>query len=46
MIFTRAGFMITAENFVGNPGDKTLYGESPGCSSRFAAAPPSPTAYL
>jgi len=24
--FNRQGFMITAENFIGNPGDKTLYG--------------------
>ena len=24
------GFMITAENFIGNPGDKTLYGDTLG----------------
>jgi IS5 family transposase len=26
--FNRQGFMITAENFIGNPGDKTLYGDT------------------
>jgi len=26
--FNRQGFMITAENFMGNPGDKTLYGDT------------------
>ncbi len=26
MSFNRQGFMITAENFIGNPGDATLYG--------------------
>jgi len=25
MSFTREGFMVTAENFIGHPGDKTLY---------------------
>jgi IS5 family transposase len=25
MSFTREGFMVTAENFIGQPGDKTLY---------------------
>ena len=26
--FNRQGFMITAENFIGNPSDKTLYGDT------------------
>jgi IS5 family transposase len=30
MTFTRAGLMITAENFIGNPGDRTLYGDTLG----------------
>lgn len=28
MSFNREGFMITAENFIGNPNDKTLYGDT------------------
>jgi len=28
MTFNRQGFMITTENFIGNPSDKTLYGNS------------------
>lgn len=28
MSFNRQGFMITAENFIGNPNDKTLYGNT------------------
>jgi len=28
MTFNRQGFMITAENFIGNPSDKELYGNS------------------
>ncbi len=29
MTFNRDGFMITVENFIGNPSDKTLYGDTP-----------------
>jgi len=28
MTFNRQGFMITIENFIGNPSDKTLYGDT------------------
>ena len=28
MSFNRQGFMITTENLIGNPGDKTLYGDT------------------
>jgi hypothetical protein len=28
MSFNRQGFMITTENFIGNPGDATLYGDT------------------
>jgi len=28
MSFNRQGFMITTENFIGNPGDTTLYGDT------------------
>ncbi len=28
MSFNRQGFMITSENFIGNPNDKTLYGDT------------------
>ena len=28
MTFNRQGFMITTENFIGNPSDKTLYGNT------------------
>ena len=28
MSFNRQGFMITTENFIGNPGDNTLYGNT------------------
>ena len=30
MSFNRQGFMITTENLIGNPGDKTLYGDTLG----------------
>jgi len=30
MSFNRQGFMITTENFIGNPGDTTLYGDTLG----------------
>ncbi len=30
MSFNRQGFMITTENFIGNPGDATLYGDTLG----------------
>ncbi len=31
MTFNRQGFMITTENFIGQPGDTTLYGDTLEC---------------
>ncbi len=40
LTFNRQGFMITTENFIGQPNDKTLYGSTLECFQRRMAAYP------